>query len=197
MTVESKSITVSVVITMAGEDEKRLTGLAKKNGKTLKQYLAEELELNFRLSAAGARLQENLKQVRATRMGSEKEKKVPRAKRHKGLSISAGLGETTVEDGRWGMEKKTTKKTVTLTFGAAQMKALEKQAADAGLSVETMLEMQICMASASREVMARYARKKLREPSVKKLSDIRLGTVFGDYGAQDDLCGMSGKEIKR
>ena len=61
MTVESKSITVSVVITMAGEDEKRLTWLAKKNGKTLKQYLAEELELHFYLSAAGARVQENLR----------------------------------------------------------------------------------------------------------------------------------------
>jgi len=98
------------------------------------------------------------------------------------------------------MAKKTTKKTVTLTFGAAQMKALKKEAAEVGLSVETMLEMQICMASASREVLARYARiRSRRRPilSAKKFEEIRLGTVFGDYPAHHDLCGMNGKEINK
>jgi len=58
---KSKSVVVSVNLQMTDEDEKRLTGLAKKNGKSLKQYLAEELELNFRLSAAGARVEDNLR----------------------------------------------------------------------------------------------------------------------------------------
>jgi len=91
------------------------------------------------------------------------------------------------------MVKKTTKKTVTLTFGAAQMKALKKEAAEVGLSVETMLEMQICMASASREVLARYARIRSRRPilSAKTFNDIRLSTVFGPRVFQDQVGEMA------